>query len=299
MFNPIVIEKGLNANFAKAMVEFLAARQLSPGLTRAIFEIMSNGAYEKLGWVGAMPTVQQWLGELKAKEFENYEYQIKNKDWASAILVNENDIDDDQLGVYAKFPAMLVKRLLAHAEAQAIALLNGGESGLAFDGVAFFSNASGVRKIDNLLAGTGTSLAQMAADLTAAKVAMAKFTDDQGEALNIKGNMIVCPVAMEDNFLRLVNSKADPSATGGTDTYNPFAGKFEVIGDPRLDAVDVNNWYLLATNEIMQPIVASVRQQAKNRFEKKNNTKTWIWSADYRGDVGYGLPHLAVKTVNS
>jgi phage major head subunit gpT-like protein len=299
MFNPIAIEKGLNAKFAQAMVDFFAARQLAPGIMRAVLEIMSTGAYEKLGWVGSMPVVQQWLGELNAKEFESYEYAVKNKDWATSILVNENDVDDDQLGIYGKFPAMLAKRLLSHIESLAINLLINGTSGLAFDGIAFFSNASGKRTIDNLLGGTGTTLAQIAADISSAKVAMAKFTDDNGETLNIKGSMIVCPVAMEDNFNRLVSSTADPTATGGTNTYNPFGGKFVVVADPRLDAADANDWYMLATNEIMQPLVISLRQTAKNRFEKKNLTKTWVWSADYRGDGGYGLPHLAVKVVNS
>jgi phage major head subunit gpT-like protein len=140
----------------------------------------------------------------------------------------------------------------------------------------------------------------MSADLTAALAAMAKFTDDQGGALNIRGDLIVCPVALEPNFRRLVQSPADPTASGGVNTYNPFAGQgITVIGDSRLDADDVDDWYLLCTNEIIKPLLFSNRQAAQNRFEKKHGTKTWIWSADYRGNGGYGLPHLAVKTVNT
>lgn len=303
-FNPIVIEKGLNAGFAREMAQFQAARQISPGIMAAGMMIPSTAAYEKLGWLGAMPTVQQWLGEIQAKQLEDYDYTIRNKDWAVAVPVNENDVADDQTGVHTMFPQMLAQRIMRHPEELMIDLLIDGATNLAYDGKAFFSDVSAPRTIDNLLAGSGyttpsTRLENMEKDLNAALVAMAKFTDDQGAPLNLRGNLIVCPVNLENDFRRLVQSTSDPTASGGIETFNPYAGRFTVIGDSRLDADDTTDWYLLATNEIIKPFVFSMRQAAENRFEKKNGTKSWIWSADYRGNAGYGLPHLAVKTVNS
>lgn len=296
-FNPIIIEKGLNAGVAQAMANFLSARELAPGLRGAALGINSTGAYEKLGWIGAMTAVQQWIGELQAKNFENYDYTIKNLDWAATAPINENDLDDDQTGVLSMVPQLLVKRIMAHPEKLISALVTGGTSGLAYDGVAFFSDASGARTIDNLLGGTGTTLAQLEADLNAALVQMAKFTDDRSEVLNIKGSLIYCPVALERKFRRLVNSPTDPTGSVA-DTYNPYTD-IQVIADARLDAVDANDWYLLATNEVVKPFVFSTRQEGRPLFEKKNLTKTWMYSVNYRGNAGYGLPHLAVKTVNS
>jgi len=297
-FNPVVIEKGLNAAFAQKMAEFFAARQLAPGLMSAVMGIESNAAYEKMGWVGAMAAVAQWIGELSAKNFSDYDYTIKNLDWAVAAPVNENDVEDDQVGVLRMIPSLLAKRLLAHPEKLVAALATGGTSGLAYDGVAFFSDASGARAIDNLLGGSGVdTLAHMETDLNAALVQMAKFTDDQSEVLNIKGNLIYCPVAQERNWKRLVQSDTDPGASVAG-VYNPYKG-MQVIGDARLDAADATDWYLLATEEIVKPFAFSTRQTGRGRMEKKNLTKTWVYSADYRGNAGYGLPHLAVKTVNS
>lgn len=297
--DPVVIERGLRVEFARQMALFLAARQINPGLFAAVNTIESNGAYEKMGWLGAMPGVQEWLGELSVSELNDYDYTIKNKDWVAAVPVKQNDLDDDQTGTIQQIPSFLVKRILEHPEELVVSLLTDGTSGLAYDGVAFFSNASGARTIDNLLAGSGTSLAQLRADLVAARVAMAKFTDDKGKILNIKGNLILCPVALEDSFNTLVNSNSDPTASG-VDTFNPFKGKITVIGDARLDAADANDWYLLATNEIVKPFTLSMRQNARPRFFQPDNglTKQWIASADYRSNVGYGIPHLAVKTVN-
>jgi len=298
-WNPIVIEKGLNARYAKAMMAFQAQRVIAPGLMSAAMEVPSNGAYEKHGWLGALPGVSQWLGERTAKEFKSYDYTIKNLDWETSVPVQENDWDDDQTGSYSIIPGMLAKRIMAHPEKLVSDLVIAGDTDLAYDGIAFFSDVSAPRTIDNLLVGTGTTLAQLKADLIAAIVAQAKFTDDQGEILNLKGNLIYCPVALVTLFEALVYSRADPTATGGTDTYNPFGNKFTVVGDARLDADDPNDWYLFATNEIVEPFIWQLRQGAKPSMEKTPHTKSWVWGSDYRGNGGYGLPHLAIKTTNT
>ena len=297
-FNPTVIEKGLNARFAQAMAEFQAARSINPGLMGLALTTPSNGAYEKYGWLGAMPAVKQWIGMRNSKEFESYDYTIKNLDWEASTPVFENDFDDDQTGSYAMISQMLARRIGVHPEKLMIDLLIDGTSKLAYDGVAFFSDASAPRVNDNLLAGTGTTLAQMSADLTAAKIAMSKFVDDQSEILNITADTIVCPVSLEDNFRRLVDSTTDPTATA-TGTFNPFSGKYTIIGDARLDADDVNDWYLCATREVVKPFIYQNRQNGRSTMEKTNHTKQWVFGADYRSNAGYGIPQLAIKTVNS
>lgn len=296
-FNPTVIDKALRAGFGRAMAEFQAARAINPGLLRAALRIPSNGAYEKLGWIGAMPAVQQWLGTRNAEEFESYDYTVKNLDWSVAVPINENDINDDQTGSLTMIPEMLAQRIMVHPEKLMIDLLINGDSDTAYDGVAFFSDVSAPRTIDNLLAGTGVTLAQLEADLNSALVAMAKFTDDQGEILNIKGDLIVCPVALQRKFQRLVRSQTDPTSSV-EGTFNPY-NDIDVIGDPRLDADDANDWYLLATSEIIKPLIYQSRKMADTTMEKTNHSKNWVFGADYRGNGAYGLPHLAVKTVNS
>jgi phage major head subunit gpT-like protein len=276
----------------------MAQREISPGLLMSALKVSSSGYDEKFGWIGAMPGVQEWIGEINAKEFEYYDYTIKNRDFATAVPIFENDFADDRVGALATIPEMLVRRILSHPEKLLIDLITKGTTLKAYDGVAFFSDASGNRKFDNLLAGTGTSLAQLEADLNTSLATMAKFSDDQGEALNIKGSMIVCPVSLENKFRRLVQSETDPTAVA-QGTYNPYNGRIEVIGDARLDSADSNDWYLFATNEIVKPFIYQLRQSASPMMEKTPHTKRWIYSANYRGNAGYGLPHLAIKTVNT
>ena len=244
-----------------------------------------------------MPAVQEWLGELSDKDLDNFSFTVRNKNWAAAVPMSQDDLDDDQQGVLQTIPTYLVQRLMAHPEEIIIALVNALTTTPAYDGVNFVSDVLGVRTFDNNLAGTGTTLAQMEADLNAALVAMAGFTDNQGKILNVKGSVIVCPMVLANKFRRLVNSQNDPTVTSQL-TFNPYQGNFTVIGDARLDAVDVNDWYLFATQEIVKPFIFSMRQEPRPMWEKKNLTKTWVASANYRGNVAVGIPQLCVKTVN-
>jgi phage major head subunit gpT-like protein len=296
---PSVAHKIFNAEMARAMREFLDARSVSPGLLNVAMNNPSSGAAEDYPWVGAMPIVREWLGEVTAEEIQDYDYVIKNRDYVASVIISQNHIDDDQTGVLSTLSQQLARRILRHPEKLISDAIINGDSLTAYDGVAFFSNVSGARKIDNILAGTGITLSTMEADLAKAVAAMAKFTDDKGEVLGIRGDTIVCPIAMEPNFRRLVQSIADPTATGGTNTFNPYNGRFTVIGDPRLDADDANDWYLFATNEPVKPFIFQNRQNAETLMDRKPGTKQWIFSANYRGAVGYGLPHLAVKTTNT
>ena len=296
---PSVAHKIFNAEVARAMHEFNSARAISPGILSVAMQNPSTGSAEDYPWIGAMPMVQEWLGELTADELNDYDYIIKNRDYVASVMISQNHIDDDQTGVLRTLSQQLAQRILRHPEKLIVEAIVNGDSKTAYDGVAFFSNASGVRKIDNLLSGNGTTLANLEADLNAALVAMAKFQDDKGEPLGIRGDTIVCPMALENGFRRLVQSTSDPTASGGIETFNPYSGRFTVIGDPRLDSDDANDWYLMATNEPMKPLIWQMRQTANSNMEKKAGSKQWIFSADYRGAVGYGIPHLAVKTTNT
>lgn len=296
---PSVAHKIFNTEMARAMAQFNNARSLSPGILSVAMQNPSSASAEDYPWLGAMPIVQEWLGEVTAEEIQDYDYIIKNRDYVASVLISQNHIDDDQTGVLRTLSQQLASRIMRHPEKLIVEAIVNGDSNEAYDGVAFFSNASGARTIDNLLDGTGTTLAQVEADLNAALVAMAGFEDDKGEPLGIRGDTIVCPMAMENTFRRLVQSTSDPTADGGIETFNPYAGRFTVIGDPRLDADEDEDWYLFATNEPVKPLIYQLRQTANSNMEKKPGTKQWIFSADYRGAVGYGIPHLAVKTVNS
>src|SRR6056297_3007478 len=96
---PSVAHKIFNTEMARAMADFQSARSLSPGLLALAMNNPSTGAAEDYPWLGAMPIVQEWLGEVTADELKDYEYLLRNRDYIASVMINQNHIDDDQSGV--------------------------------------------------------------------------------------------------------------------------------------------------------------------------------------------------------
>lgn len=299
IMNTVLLEKMLKTEFDRTYKAMLARPHLA-ALTSIITMVPSNSASEKYAWLGDFPSVVEWVGDRVAGMISNYDYTIKNKDWVSAIGIHENELSDDQSGMILPRVQMMAQVLAEYAMELIANLLINGTTNLAYDGIAFFSNASGVRTIDNLLAGTGITLAQIKADISSARAAMMRFTgDNTTKYLGLMMDTIVCPPELEATFIEAVTS---PSfiVTGEGGTTNPNQKWIKnIIALPEL--TDTTDWYGLCTGYPLRPFTYQERQAPRPQMdetERKRNKKI-IFQADSRGNAGYTLPHLAVKVVNS
>lgn len=296
--SPTVFEKMAN-NWVQQQQ---AAIQAGMGAPTDVFRLamrppQSTGAYETYAWLGDLPVVKEWIGQKTARGFRDYGFTIRNKPFYDAVMVDRNDLRDDQVGSHELQIRNLPVMMDVHQRGMIKDLVVNGATDTAFDGVAFFSNASGDRVNDNLLAGTGISLAQLKADLIAALKAMRKFVNSEGIVLNIQGDVIYCPVELEYDFKTLVLSPVDVT-TSNPQARNPFAG-LTVIGDASLS--DANDWYLFATGGILKPFIFQERQAMRSELDdtKVKSERMYYYSVEWDGNAGYGLPLLGVKTVNS
>ena len=299
--NPAVLDRMVQVGVQRQWAEILAGRGSPQDLMRTAMEIPSTRKSEKYAWLAGIPAVREWIGEKRAKQLADYNFEILNADFEATIPLDRNDLDDDSTGSFDMMIRLLVDAMAEKPRSLLSALITSGTTGTAYDGVAFFSNTSGVRTIDNLLAGTGTSVAYLAADLDSVVQAMMAFTDSAGEPLNIVPDTIYCPPALVSVFQRLVYSGSDPTASA-QGTFNPFGGgKFTIIGDARLASTDANDWYAFKTNGVLKPFIWQPRSAPKGVLDdtKVKSTRMYYASAEMRGNVGYGLPHLAVKVVVS
>jgi len=269
-------------------------------------EVSANNGSRIYGFLGSVPGVKEWIGSKTYKQLKEYNYVVRNKEWYNAVTMRKNELRRSGL---IDIPMMLEGLVREHANNKLemiIGALNDGTSGTAYDNIAFFSNASGVRVNDNLLGGAGVTLANLKTDITAARVAMASFVNDNGKLMRVVPNTIVCPVALETSFLEIKNSTADASGDN-SGVANVVGGYIDnVIADPLLDATDVNDWYYLATKSALKPVV--IQTEAMNEgdeFETVLDETQWAsdgilgYSVESASNVGYGLPSLAVKIVNT
>lgn len=295
--NTIALTKGIRTEFNKSLVN-APPQKYSPVTTT----VNSNVSTEDYGWMGHVPQLREWIGNKQLKSIEDYEYSIKNKTWEASLEVKAEEIEDDQGPIIqpriqdlalkaAAFPARLVSDLI-----------DNGETGLAYDGNAFFSNRAAPN--DNLLTGTGTTEAQIMADLATARAAMMAFADDNGDPMEIHGDVVVCPPLLEVTFMRLANSMAFVGGSAQTPEKNFWQSALKgVIVDPRLS--DANDWFLLASGYPLKPFIYQNRKAAKLvsstgdvdflRFMQNK----YVYSVEMRGNAGYGYYQMAVKTVNA
>lgn len=296
IIDTVALEKGLRTEFNKAYNE---AKQ--PELMVIATTVNSNSASEKYGWLGDMPQLREWIGDRQVKSAEDHDYTIVNKDFEGTVSVDRNEIMDDQMGIIRPRIQTLAMRAREHPMILLSDLIINGTTGLSYDGVAFFADthASG----DNLLAGTGTTEAQILADLSTVRSTMMRFTDDNGEPLGLVPDTVVCPPELEVTFMKIMQSTTfiTASAQGVT---NVWAGSIKrVIVNHRLS--DVNDWYAFAADLPLKPLIYQDRMAPQFVSLDRNTDievfmrKRLLYGVDYRGNAGYGFHQQAVKVVNA
>ncbi len=297
VIDTVALEKGLRVEFNRNYSAMLSGGGPEQAIMSLATTVPSGAASEKYGWLGDVPVVKEWIGEKTAESIEDYDYTILNKDWYNAVEIDRNELDDDQMGIILPRIQMLAQSLAWYKTEMIENLVVNGITNLAYDGAAFFANRTAPN--DNLLAGTGPSQAQIKADINTARIAMMRFTSDQGRVMRLRGNVIVCPPEMEGDFLEVVTSQTPPTATNNG-VANPVRTWIDqVISLPAL--TDVNDWYMFATQYPLKPFIFQDRRPVSTVLDDtqvKSNRKL-IYSGEMRGNAGYGFFQMGVKVVNT
>jgi len=294
----ITLEKGLNAAFVEAFNNAENPSDVMP----FIMETQSNANLEDYGWLGQSPSMSEWVDERQLKSLNEFEYQIKNKDYEATLSVGRNAIEDDQLGNVRIRIADLARKARIHPRKVFFQTLEAGDTDLCYDGQPFFSAShsegeSGTQS--NLYTGTGTTLAQIKADVEGAEARMLQFKDDTGEPWN-EGEIeigVVCHPAQKQKFIELNTLIQLNSSTNG------MRGRIsQITYSSRLS--DTNDYYVANISGGMKPIIMQNRQAARFESLEGNSDngfmrKIYHYGVDYRMGMGYGLWQKMVKVTNS
>lgn len=299
----ITLKKGLNAAFVKAFNNAEDPADVMP----FIMETTSNSDKENYGWLGQSPSLTEWVDERKLKSLNEFEYEIPNKDYEATLPVDRNALADDQLGNVRTRIDDLARKARIHPRKLFMEALIAGETELCYDGQPFFSASheegdSGVQS--NLLTGTGTTLAQLEADIDSSEAAMLSFKDDTGEPWN-EGEVrvgIVCHPSLKAKFNRLNTlDQINNSSNGmkGRIAQITYSSRLATTG-----SAAANDWYISDISEGMKAIIKQKRQDPVfNALEGDSDNgfmrKKYLYGIDYRVGFGYGLWQKMIKVKNS
>jgi len=295
--NPVTVLRGLRARFVKAFGNAEDPSEIKPYL----METESDGPDEEYGWLGQSPELSEWVDERKVKSLNDFKYSIANKDYEGTLGVDRNAIMDDRLGATNIRIDDLARKAKIHPRKVFFQLLVDGTAGLCYDGLPFFSAShtegqSGTQS--NLISGTGTTLAQLKADIENVVAKMKRLKDDVGNIYN-DGEIqigVICPPELESAFKDL-NSLEMIS-----NTSNAMKGKIKsIVASGRL--TDVNDWYFADVTPGLKPVVQQNRKAPEfNGLEGDSENgfmrKKWLYGIDYRMGMGYGLWQKMFKITN-
>lgn len=298
MYNsPAVLLKGIQVRFLRGLAT-VANAMMKPFFEEAT----SDSNKETYVLFNHFGTIKEWIDEIDFAFLQDFDYEIKNKDWQNGFLVDRNTLDDSKktlgndvereinfsLNSWSNFPDKLVTELL-----------EAGETGLAFDGVAFFANArpklqGGGSTIDNLYAGTGISVAQVTADFAGATRDMRGWKAKNGDPFNANPKFVViCPSTLEWVFKTLRNSVD----IGGSGVTNIYKDTFDIVVNDYL--TDANDWFIVNSNAPMKPFIFQKRSNPIFDMKDEKDKKFIKYFSTARMNAGYGNPVSIIKIKNA
>ncbi|MCP2041774.1 phage major head subunit gpT-like protein [Neisseria sp. HSC-16F19] len=116
--------------------------------------VPSSTASNTYGWLGQWPGFREWVGDRVFNDMQAHAYSIANKHYESSIKVGRNDIEDDNIGIYAPLFTEMGRAAAVHPDELVFGLLKNAHNTLCYDGQNFFDTDHPVaEKVD----GTGNS----------------------------------------------------------------------------------------------------------------------------------------------
>lgn len=264
--------------------------------------VPSTGSENQYNWLSYFPRMRKWIGEKVIKSLEGFKYTIVNDDWEATVEVDRNHIEDDNLGIYAPQAQMAGYSARQLPDEIVMDLVNNCFTATCYDGQYMCDTdhlVAGASVSNKLTAALSVStLAAATASFGAARTAMRKFKNDEGQPLNTIPNVLLVPPALEDIALVLKNNERLEDGK-----QNPYRGTFEVVCDARLTSDTA--WFLLDTTKPVKPFVYQQRkapvfvQQTDPQADDVFTRKKFKFGAEARAAGGYGFWQLIVGSTGA
>lgn len=294
MYNSaLAVLKGIRSDFAKGL------QNVTDSVVKKFTEFIKSDTAEETFFIGdAIPNLQEWLDEIKFTDINDFSLTLKNKKWSNGTLVDRDTLNDSKkslgtgltiwirslINKWKFFPDKLINKLLI-------------ANPVTFDKTAFFAtsrpNLEGDNTINNIHTGTGTTLAQVEADLSTARSILRSFKDRNGEPFNEGMKMLIyAPTQLESVFLKLASNEFL-----GSGESNLHKGTFElVLNDHQADNND--DWYIINIAAAMKPFIYQNREAPKFMMKDDEFNTKIKYATTGRSNASVLNPTAIIKVNN-
>lgn len=259
--------------------------------SKVAMDVPSSTALNTYGWMARLGAMRKWVGERVVNNMRSYVYQLLNEAYEFTIGVLRDDIDDDQIGIYAPLASNMGFVTKKWRDQLVKIAIQAGTSQVTFDGVAFFAT-------NHPLSGTSqanlfTTTALTAANLAIVLAAMQSIKGEDGEMINNGRWTLIVPPQLEKIARETVNTQLIANAAGTAAVSNVLQNIVDLMVVPELGN-EPTVWYLAQLDGPIKPIVFQKRKDPERvaKTDAKDDNVFWkreyIWGVDARGAAGYG-----------
>ena len=118
---------------------FQGALSQAPSQHLRVSTVVSASTKEqKYGWLGKIPNVREWIGPRAVQNLAQHDYSIREKPWELTVAVDKDDIETDNLGIYAPLFAEMGRSAGSKWDQLVFGLLKDGFTTECYDGQHFF-----------------------------------------------------------------------------------------------------------------------------------------------------------------
>lgn len=111
---------------------------VDPLYGRVATTVPSTTKSNEYGWLGQMPRIREWIGDRVVNSISTHGYTLKNRKFESTIAVQADDIEDDNIGIYAPLFTEFGRSAAAFPDELIWPLLKDGFNQTCYDGQNFF-----------------------------------------------------------------------------------------------------------------------------------------------------------------
>lgn len=296
---PDLLLPGLRTEF-----ELAYRTQLEGGVTEKLATIINTTQpVQKYPWLGASPSMREFVDERRPKGIAQYVTSIQDKTFEATIAVERNAIEDDQLDIIRLRIRDLAMQVSAHRHQLVVQTLLSGDSAQAYDGQSFFGIHPGINgSAQNLLEDELSAVS-----LADAMSKMMSFSDDSGTPLGMVPDTLVVGPELMWTAIELVESPVVVFKGSGTNAPTPyknvFNGRLNLVVSPYINGVNARNWFVLDTSRPVKAVIMQQRSDVPIEFSALDNSSgsesafmrdRYYYGVRGRYNVGYGLWQAAV-----
>ncbi len=280
----------IRVEFQSAIKAALAASNVAKIAQQVKLDAESN----ILEGIGAPMALKEYTGTSKFQDLAKYKTTLTSKRYQGGFPYDRDTPNDKLWPLIQPKIAQLGIGCANHAQKLLSDAIVAGTSGLAFDGLAFYSASHPIPGTvqSNLLSGAGDdTLAHFEEDFWKAIAALQGMTTDTGDPIirNQMRVLVQCPVEHEKHFQALAKASMISSTT------NVLVGTFDLWVDPNL--TDDSDWYVHVLNDPAAPFVYG--QFAAPEILQSEKDWNILIDAGVHHGVGYAAYQNSVKINNS